>query len=96
MTPRYRGGILRAPSSRIVSPFSIGFSTMWRARAANSAGSAEPVGEGDLGAELVARLLGQRRQQRGVEVPGAIVTTRTPRLARSRAAGQREADDPAL
>src|SRR3954462_14600338 len=34
----YFGGIRRAPSSRIVSPFSIGFSAMWQARAAYSSG----------------------------------------------------------
>ena len=42
----YLGGILSAPSSRIVSPLSISFSTMWSASAANSSGRPSRDGNG--------------------------------------------------
>ena len=42
----YLGGIRSAPSNLIVSPFSIWFSTMWRASAANSSGLPRRLGKG--------------------------------------------------
>ena len=59
--------IRRAPSRRIVSPFSIGFSTTCSASRAYSSGRPSRDGNGIVGAEGVARLLRQRRQQRRVE-----------------------------
>jgi hypothetical protein len=57
----YRGGMRRAPSSRITSPLSISFSTMWTASAANSSGRPRRAHEGgplsELGRQLFAPLL---------------------------------------
>ena len=92
----YLGGIRSAPSSRIVSPLSIWFSTMWTASAANSAGVAESLRERDRRPSSSRASCGSAPSSGVSNVPGAIVTTRMPRLARSRAAGQRQPDDAAL
>src|SRR5215210_1388235 len=84
----YLGGILKAPSSLIVSPFSIGFSTMWQARRAYSSGRPRRGGCGTC-APSASRASSGRPASRGVSNrPGAIVQTLMPRRARSRAAGR--------
>src|SRR5918994_3344348 len=83
----HRGAILSAPSRRIVSPFSIRFSTMWQASVAYSSGRPRRLGNG-IWAPSSARASWGRAASSGVSnKPGAMVITRTPRLARSRAAG---------
>ena len=72
----------------MTSPLSIGFSTMWTARAPYSSGRAEARGVRDLRAERRAGLLREARQQRRVEQARARSCTRGCRAdARSRAAG---------
>ena len=84
---RQRGGIRRAPSSLIVSPFSIGFSAMWQASRAYSSGRPSRGGKGTW-APSASRVSSGRPASSGVSNrPGAIVQTRMPSRARSRAAG---------
>ena len=59
-------------------------------------GAAEPGGEGHARAERLALLLGQRGSSGVSNRPGAIVITRMPRLARSRAAGRVSPTTPPL
>ena len=94
--PAYRGGIRRAPSSLIVSPFSIGFSTMWRARAANSSGWPSRLGKGIWAPSSSRASSGQRGQQRGVEGPGGDRHHPDPAARQIAGGRQREADDAAL
>src|SRR5213594_1928035 len=77
-----------APSSRIVSPFSITLVMMWQASAAYSSGWPSRDGNGTCLASE-ARTGSGSVPSRGVsKIPGAIVTTRTPSSARSRATGR--------
>ena len=86
-TRRQRGGIRSAPSSRIVSPLSIRFSTMWQASCAYSAGWPRRRGNGTP-APSAARCSSGSAASSGVSNrPGAIVLTRIPYWLRSRAAG---------
>ena len=80
----------------MTSPLSIGFSTMWAASAAYSAGVAEAVRVRDRLAERLARLLGQRGEQRRVEQARgdrADADARAREVARGR---QRHPDHAAL
>ena len=80
----------------MTSPFSIGFSTMWAARSPYSSGRPRRCGCGTC-SPSAARASSGRPASSGVSNrPGAMVTTRMPDCARSRAAGQRHADDAAL
>ena len=90
------GGIRSAPSRRMVSPLSIGLVTMCAARSANSAGSPRRLGKG-IALPSSSRASSGSAASSGVSnVPGAIVSTRTP-AAREVARGrQGQADDPAL
>src|SRR3954447_23616233 len=81
------GGMRRAPSSRIVSPFSIWFSAMWTASCANSRGSPRRDGWGMAAPSAVRDSSGSAAKSGVSNVPGAIVQTRIPTRARSRAAG---------
>ena len=82
-----RGAILIAPSSRIVSPLSIGFSTMCAASAAYSAGWPSRAGCGTC-APIDWICSSDRPPSSGVwNRPGAIVITRIFSRARSRAIG---------
>src|SRR6266446_4880665 len=83
----YRGCIRIAPSSRIVSPFSIAFSMMCRASAANSAGRPRRDGKGTCLPSDVRTGSGRVARSGVSKMPGAIVTTRIPSSARSRATG---------
>ena len=66
----YWGAMRRAPSSRIVSPFSIGFSTMWRTRAAYSSGRPRRCGKGTEAPSDCCDVLGQAAQHRRLENAG--------------------------
>src|SRR6266540_227912 len=82
-----RGGMRMAPSSRMVSPLSIGLPTMCATRAANSVGSPSRAGCGTW-APSASRASSGRLASRGVSnSPGAIVTTRIRLVASSRAIG---------
>src|SRR6185295_124020 len=81
------GAIRIAPSSRIVSPFSITFSTMCRTSAANSAGRPSRDGNGICAASACRTGSGAIASMGVSKVPGAIVHTRIPSEARSRAIG---------
>src|SRR6266508_5813333 len=82
----HRGAILIAPSSRMVSPLSMALSMTCSASLAYSSGSPNLLGCGTVFAKD-ARTSSDRRFSRGVsKVPGAIVHTRMPLPARSRAA----------
>src|SRR5216683_6424399 len=84
----YRGAMRMAPSRRMVSPFSIGFSTMWTARLPYSLASPSRAGCGTWAPRLL-RASSLRPISSGVRNrPGAIVLTRIFWLARSRAAGR--------
>ena len=85
-----------APSSRMTSPLSIVFSTMWMASAAYSSGAAEARRERDLAAERVARLLGQAREQRRVEQAGRDRADADAGLGEVARGRERHADDAAL
>ena len=92
----YRGAMRMAPSRRMVSPFSIGFSTMWTARLPYSEASPSRAGCGTWAPRLL-RASSLRPISSGVRNrPGAMVLTRIFWLARSRAAGKRETDHAAL
>src|ERR1035437_9624004 len=82
-----RGGIRSAPSRRIVSPLSIPFSTMWRASAAYSDGLPSRCGNGICAASALRFAWGKPASIGVSKVPGAIVQTRMPSDARSRAIG---------
>jgi MFS family permease len=85
--PGQRGAIRMAPSRRIVSPLSMGFSTMCAARAAYSAGSPSREGCG-IWSPSDFRASSGRPASSGVSNrPGAIVITRIFSRARSRAIG---------
>src|SRR6185436_2599406 len=87
LTPRYRGAIRSAPSSRIVSPLSIGFSMIDVAICAYSPGSPSRWGNG-IELPSASRASSGSSASSGVSNrPGAIVMTRMPYWARSRAAG---------
>ena len=70
ITRAYRGGIRSAPSSRIVSPLSIGFSAIVHGQLRVLAGRPSRCGNGTPAPERLPRLLGQRRQQGSVEQAG--------------------------
>ena len=93
---RYFGGIRRAPSRRIVSPFSIGLAAIARTMRAYSSGRPRREGKGMPSPSAVAGLLGERRQQRRVEE--ARRDRHHPHAARGHVARrrQRHADDAAL
>ena len=93
---RYFGAIRSAPSSRMTSPLSISFSTMEQASRGELGRLAQAVGEGHGLAQPLARLLGQRREQLGVEQArrdGHDADALVGQVARRR---QRHADDAAL
>ena len=94
--PQERAGILIAPSRRIVSPFRYWLATICEASSAYSSGSPSRLGSGDRFGEALFLLLWQPTQERRVHQPGAIVQTRTPRPARSRAAQIVSATTPPL
>ena len=66
----YRGAMRMAPSRRMVSPLSIGFSTICTARLPYSRGIAEPRRMRHLRAEALAGFLVQSHQQRRQEQAG--------------------------
>src|SRR5215475_1885549 len=81
------GGIRKAPSRRITSPLSIAFSMMCLASAAYSAGTPSRAGNGTC-APSAFLMSSDRPASSGVSnKPGAMVTTRIPDRARSRAIG---------
>src|SRR5438477_671219 len=81
------GAIRMAPSSLITSPFRIWFSMMWRTSAAYSSGLPRRGGKGTC-APSDARSSSVMPATIGVsKMPGAIVITRTPNFASSRAMG---------
>src|SRR4029450_1055533 len=86
-TRYYFGGMRSAPSRRMVSPFNIAFSTMWRAKAANSGGLPSRGGKGICAASAWRCGSGSSASIGVSNVPGAIVHTRIPTGARSRAIG---------
>src|SRR3954452_19708177 len=90
------GGIRSAPSRRIVSPFSIWFSAMWTASAPNSSGWPRRDGCGIAAPSAVRASSGSAARSGVSNVPGAIVTTRMPTRARSRAAGSVKPTIPAF
>ena len=77
-----------APSSRITSPFSISFSTMWRTRAAYSSGRPRREGNGTCCPRESRAGSGSPARSGVSKMPGAIVITRIPFLASSRAMGR--------
>src|SRR2546427_2319089 len=83
----YLGGMRSAPSSRMGSPFSIAFSMMWRASAAYSLGRPRRDGNGISAASFWRWSSGSMASMGVSKVPGAMVTTRMPSPARSRAMG---------
>ena len=91
-----RGGIRSAPSNRMTSPFSIGFSTMWAARSPYSSGRPSRCGCGTCSPSAVARLLGQAGQQRRVEQAGGDGDHADAGLREVARGRQRHADDAAL
>ena len=83
-----------APSSRTVSPLSSGFSQMKRTRDPYSSGRPRRGGKGTWRARL-SRTSCDTVASIGVsKVPGAIVATRMPVRASSRAAGRVRAATP--
>ena len=72
------------------------FSTIWQASCAYSVGLAEALREGDACAELLAGLLGQRRQQRRVEQAGGDRVDADPVLREVAGGGEGHPDDAAL
>ena len=94
---RYRGAIRSAPSSRIVSPFSIWFSAMWQARRGVLVGLAEPRREGDLLRRAPRAPPRAARPAAACRTGPARSCRRGCRCARQVARGrQRQADDAAL
>src|SRR5258708_1540669 len=82
------GAMRIAPSRRMVSPFSIGFSTMWTARVPYSEASPSRAGCGTCAPRLL-RASSFNPINSGVRNrPGAMVLTRLFWLAGSRAAGR--------
>src|SRR5712692_1618203 len=86
-TPAYRGAMRIAPSSRMVSPFNMGFSMMWQASAANSAGRPERDGNGILASSALRAESGRPMSMGVAKIPGAMVQQRMPYCDRSRAMG---------
>src|SRR4029453_7678765 len=84
----YRGGMRTAPSSRIVSPLSIAFWTISSASEANSGGRPSREGKGIVAASAWRAGSGISMRSGVSNRPGAIVTTRIPSFARSRAIGR--------
>lgn len=82
-----RGAMRSAPSSRITSPFKYPFRIQCRTNSANSRGLPRRLGKGTDAARLVC--VSSRSEPRsGVCImPGAMVRTRMPNCASSRAAG---------
>src|SRR2546425_10752258 len=94
--PPYFGAMRIAPSRRIVSPFNISFSMMCLARAAYSLGRPRRDGKGTCCPSEI-RASSDRLPIIGVSnVPGAIVMTRIPKRANSRAMGSVIATMPPL
>src|SRR5712672_1082825 len=92
----YRGAMRIAPSSRMVSPFSIAFSTMCTARLPYSEASPSRAGCGTCAPRLL-RASSFNPINSGVRnKPGAMVLTRIFWLARSRAAGNVRPTTPPL
>jgi hypothetical protein len=71
----------------MVSPFSISFSKMWRTSAAYSSGRPNRGGKGTCCASEALAASGSAASSGVSKVPGAIVITRTPIRANSRASG---------
>ena len=93
---RYRGAMRMAPSRRMVSPFSIGFSTMWTARLPYSEASPSRAGCGTCAPRLL-RASSFSPINSGVRNrPGAMVLTRILWLGEIARRRQREADHAAL
>ena len=84
----YFGGIRRAPSSRIVSPLSMVFSAIDATSAAYSEGLPSRCGKGTPSPRALRASSGSAASSGVSNRPGAMVFTRTPRPARSRAAGR--------
>ncbi len=76
-----------APSRRIVSPLSIVFSAMWQTSAANSAGRPSLGGNGTCAPSDLRASSGSAASIGVSKMPGAMVRTRTPNFASSRAIG---------
>src|SRR5690554_761775 len=86
--PPQRAAMRSAPSRRITSPFSMGFSMIWRTSAAYSCGSPRRGGKGTSRAREsrttcdIPAIIGVSK------MPGAMVITRIPWRASSRAIGR--------
>ena len=91
-----RQGIRSAPSRRMVVPFSMGFSTIWRTMRAYSWGLTQTRRVRSERGQLVARRLRQHCHHRRVEDAGAMVMTRICSEARSRATGSVKPTTPPL
>src|SRR6476619_2827980 len=85
---RHRGAILIAPSSRMTSPLSIGFSTMCTASAPYSSGSPRRAGWGTCLPSEACASSGSEPSSGVLNRPGAMVTTRIRSRDRSRAIGR--------
>ena len=89
-----RGAMRSAPSRRMVSPLSMVFSQMCLTSAANSAGRPSRGGKGTL-LPSASCTSGEKPAIIGVsKIPGAMVTTRMPKRASSRAMGSVRATTP--
>src|ERR1700682_5044109 len=83
----YRGAMRMAPSRRMTSPLSIGFATMWAASAPYSSGLPSRAGCGTCAPSDFLASSGRPASSGVSNRPGAMVTTRMPLLAKSRAIG---------
>ena len=96
LTPRYRGAIRSAPSSRIVSPLSIGFSTIDVASCAYSPGRPSRCGNGIELPSASRASSGSAREQRGVEQARGDRHDADAVLGEVARGRERHADDAAL
>lgn len=86
--PPQDGGIRNAPSNRITSPLIMGFSTIDCTSIANSDGSPSLLGNGTVLPSSFWTCSGRAASIGVLNNPGAIETTLTPSLDRSRARGR--------
>ena len=91
----YFGAIRSAPSSRMTSPFSMGFSMICRARAAYSEGLPRREGKGTAAPSESCTSCGSPSSIGVEKMPGAMVQTLIPRRANSRD-GKRHGRHPAF
>ena len=82
------GGIRSAPSRRITSPFSMELSIMCRTSLANSGGRPRREGNGTDAPRLSCNGCGIPLSSGVAKRPGAMLHTRIPKAANSRAAGK--------